>query len=766
MASISESAGTVTFTADTGNVAIARSTVTTTEQDDEVSYSFEVTRRTLILRVGTTAGGQEIITDAAFSPGQHIVSFTPGAATYYIEWRLPEVGTATLVDFERIAPGVLELETPWAASDVPSLRYTQSLNTMWFTGANEEMHLLERRGASSWSLRPFRQTDGPFLPLSLSGVTMTPSVRTGTGTITSSAPAFSTLDAGSLLRLTHPGQFETEDFSSVDETTDTIRVSGIEGTRQFTVTISGTFSGIIVLEQSVGNELSFSTFRTFTSATTTTIDDDLDNQLIFYRLRMSSYTSGTATVSLTYGSGVSDGIGRIVSVDADNQVTVDVVEPFSRTSATALWARGAWSDRFGHPEAVALYDGRLWAARSNTYWASGSDRFNSFAIGTLADEALSRTFGGRMSSVQWLLGGSRLYAGLRGFESEIMSNAFDEVITPSNVRARNRTTRGSADANPLLVDDAAIMVSRSRERLYRFGPQESSEPTAMDLTRLNREIGGAGGFKELAWQLEPEPRIWAVRNDGQLAVMVFDTDEGVYAWFRIKHDGFVESVCITPGASEDDIHLIVRRTIDGATKRYIEKLAPERWTNVEEVWRLHSALEYSGSATSTLTGLSHLEGEAVYVWGNGRQSGPYTVSSGQISLEYDVTYAIVGLRYDGLYKSGRLNWGGDSGTALTENKQINSLGLVLHETVGGNLEWGDGFWDNDTTGRSMSVLPDRQQDGLTFDAALQLYSEDIPAGEVIAATDPDTRLHLRMRGAGPVTVLGVVPAMKTNDGKG
>ena len=514
MASISESSGTVTFTTDTGNVAVARSTVTTTAQNDEVSFSFEVTRRILFLRVGTTAGGQEVVADAPFFPGQHIVSFTPGATTYYIEWRLPEVGTATLVDFERIAPGILELETPWAASDVPSLRHDQSLNTMWFTGAGKEMHLLERRGSSSWSLRPFRQTDGPFLPLSLSGVTLTPSARTGTGTITSSEPVFSTLDAGSLIRLTHPGQFETEDFSSVDETTDAIRVSGIEGTRQFTVSISGTFVGTIVLEQSVGNEFSYSTFRNFTSTTSEAIDDDLDNQLIYYRLRMSAYTSGTATVSLTYGSGVSDGIGRIVSVDADNQVTVDIEEPFSRTSATALWARGAWSDRFGHPKGVALFDGRLWTGRGNQYWGSGSDRFNSFAIGTLADEALSRTFGGRMSSVQWLLGGSRLYAGLAGFESEIMSKAFGEVIKPENVRARNRTTRGSYDANPILVDDAAVMISRSAERLYRFGPQEGSDPRAMDLTRLNREIGGAGGFVELAWQLEPEPRIWAGRADG------------------------------------------------------------------------------------------------------------------------------------------------------------------------------------------------------------------------------------------------------------
>ena len=765
MASISESSGTITFTCDTGNEAVARSTVTTTAPDDEASFSFKVTRRALILRIGTTAGGQELVADAVFAPGDHVVSITPSASTYYVEWRLTNVGTATLVDFQRVPAGVLELPTPWAADDVPSLRHTQSLNTMWFAGAGEEMQILERRGSSSWSLRPFLQYDGPFGPLNLSDATLTPAARTGTTTITASGPIFSSFDAGSLLRLTHPGQFETADLSSVDDVTAAVRISGIEDTRKFFVSITGTFTGTIVLEQSVGNEFTYSTYRTYTGATSVTIDDDLDNQLVYYRLRMTSSTDGTATASLTYGSGVSDGVARVVSVDADNEVTVDVIDAFASTSATTLWSRGVWSDRFGHPDAVTLYDGRLWAARGNQYWASVADDFSSFEIGTLADAALSRTFGGRMSTARWLLGGSRLYAGLSGFEAEIMSNAFEEVIKPENVRARNKTTRGSADASPVLVDDAAMFISRSRERLYRFGPQDSSEPTAMDLTRLNREIGGVGGFVELSWQLEPEPRIWGVRADGQVACMVYDMAEGVFAWFRLKHEGFIESVCVTPGTSEDDVHLIVRRTIDGQTKRYIEKLAPERWSDVEQAWRLHSALDYSGAATSTLTGLSHLEGEDVYVWGNGRQSGPLTVSSGSVEIDYDVTYAIIGLSYDGLYKSGRLNWGGDSGTALTQNKQMNSLGLVLRDTAGGNLEWGDGFF-NESDEQSMSRLQDRQQTGLQYDAALQLYNEDIPSGEMIAATDPDTRLHLRMRGAGPVTVLGVVPAMKSNDGKG
>jgi len=403
MSSIGIVGSVITFTGTAGNIAIARSSVTTAAPTDLVSFEFTITRRPLVLRVGTSAGGQEVLTDSPFLPGFHIVSFTPGVSPYYVEFRMVGVGTATLDGFARIAPGVMEIETPYLASAIPSVRHAQSLNTVFFAGGGAEMQVLERRGQNSWSFRPWVQYDGPFAPLNLTDTTLTAAARTGTTTLTASTELFATTDVGALIRLTHDGQFETEDFSAVDNLTDAIRVSGITTSRQFQVSITGTFTGTILLERSIGNEYSFGTFASYTSATAVTIDDDLDNQIIYYRLRMSAYSSGTATVELTYGSGVTDGVARVITVDADNQVTVDVIEPFAKTTATTLWNFGEWSVRYGYPAAVALFDGRLWTARGNYYWGSASDDFGSFAIGPLADQAIGRTFGGRMSSTRCAL---------------------------------------------------------------------------------------------------------------------------------------------------------------------------------------------------------------------------------------------------------------------------------------------------------------------------------------------------------------------------
>jgi hypothetical protein len=747
---------TTTFTGAAGETAAAESEVTTAAPTTAVSFSFEVERSPLTLKVGTTSDGIDIVQASVFAPGFHIVTLTPGVSPYYVRFELNGVGVALLKNFTRLAPGTLEITSPYSAADVASVRWAQSLNTMWFAGGGEEMHVFERRGANSWSLRPFLQIDGPFTALNGSDVTLTPNARTGAVTITASRALFATYDAGSLIKIVHPGQFETEDLGVVDAVTDPIEVSGIESSRIFQYAITGTFVGTVILERSIGNTVNYTTVLSTSTVTSGSLDDDLDNQVAYYRWRMGAYTSGSATASLTYAGGVTEGIARVVTVAADNSVTADVIEPFGKTTASSLWALGEWSDRFGHPEAVALFDGRLWALRGNAYWGSASDNFGSFAVGPLASDAISRTFGGNMASARWAVGASRLLVGLSGFESEIGSNSFDEVLKPENVRARNKSTKGSADSHAIHLDDAAIFINRSKQRLYRFGySNQTGDMGTIDLTRMHREIASTLGFVELAWQQEPEPRLWCVRGDGQVGALVFDVDEGVVAWCRMVVDGDIESVCCLPtDDAEDEVYFVVKRVVGGVDVRHVEKLAPEAWTTIQTAWRLHDALAYSGTATSTFTGLSHLEGRTdVYVWANGQEAGPLTVTGGSITLPFEVTYAIAGLKYSGRYKSGRLAWGSRMGASLVANKQLESLGLVIHRTAGGSLKWGTDFTD-------MERLDDRIDDGtLVFDAAVQTWSGDFQFN-VHGWTERDTRLHIEMDTAGPATVLALVETMK------
>jgi len=742
------------FVCEAGDYAIGRSSVTSAAPTDEVSFKFTVARRPLVLRVGSTAGGQDIVEDATFEPGDYVYSFVPGVSPYYVEFQLREVGEATLSGFARVAPGRLTLPTPFTDTFLANIRQEQSLNVQWICDGLNCPRALERRGSKSWGVRLFQPKDGPFEPDDANEVTMTPNAKTGTATITASAPVFKQTDAGSLIRLTQAGQYQTAIANSVSDQTDSIRVSGTGAARNFFYAISGTFVGTIALQRSVGNELSFTDVATYTSTVSTSLNDGLDGQIVYYRLRMTAYTSDAATLELTYSGGLTDGVGRIYSVDADNAVTVDVLTPFATTDATGIWARGSWSDRYGWPSAVALFDGRLTFLRAGKRWQSASDDFESFKTGADDADAISGSLPGQLNVARWMKSAERLMFGTSGGEGFFTTGALDEVMTPANARARVRTQRGSYNADAALIDGAPVFIHRSGRKLQLLAFDGQNSYDLVNLSQLHRDIAGVGtgSLIEVAYQTEPEPRIHAVRDDGQSVVMLIDIANRVGGFSRIIPVGTaakVESLCTLPATPEDSVYRVVSRTINGGTKRYVEKLARERWTDSEEAWRLECAVEYSGAATSTLTGLDHLEGEAVHVWGNGRKSGPYTVTGGSIAIDYEVTYAIVGLKYEGLYKGPRA--GGSN--SLTQYDRAERLGILVLNTVGGGLSWGPSFTRMDTL-KDLNVSQ-------TFDSPAQLYSDDYSFPHQ-GSWSRDERICLKFNGVGPATVLGIVMGIASN----
>ena len=762
--SISSSGSTVTFTTTAGSEGVARSQITTTAPDEAVTFLFSVGRRPLKMRAGTSAGGQEIFTDINVLPGTHLITFAPATSPYYVEFRLPDIGyagagegKAELIGFQALDAGELNLPTPWLESQLRSLRFEQSFDVAWIASKATQTRVLEHRGDRSWSLRLFQPEDGPFGNLNISSTTLTSSSQTGQTTVASSAPLFRTSHPGALLKILHQGQYITASLNVLDEVSETIKVTGTGDNRKFNVTITGVFTATILVERSVGNEFNWVTYQTYTTTQNVILDDDLENQIVYYRAKVSAYTSGTATVELQHANGLTEGILRIVSVEADNSATCDVLSPVGKTSATTDWAFGSWSDAAGWPAAIALSDGRLWAGRDDRFWASTSDDFESFAVGAADDNAFTRRVTGGWGSAVWMAGVGRLVLGMDAREAEIGTNALDDIMTPTTAKSRPRSRRGSANAQGQVIDEAVAFVDRSRRKLFRM-ELEGSNYALSELTRLHRTVAGdegtTDGFIECAVQYNPEPRIWLPCDDGRMSVILYEPTEGIAAWCRLIDDGaFYESVCCLPGDVEDSIYFVVRRTIGGSTVRYVEKLKAEAWEDMEDVWRLRSAVEYSGALTTSITGLDHLEGRVVYAWTGGYQQGPFTVASGAVTLTHAATYAIVGLLYEGRYRSPKITGGGQLGSALMQDKQIKRLGMLVHRTAPGALKWGRDF-------TTMATL--RGDDPVSYDAAMVPITDDLNNphnGE----TQKDPRVCISMPTAGPATVLGLVPHVDVNE---
>ena len=130
--------------------------------------------------------------------------------------------------------------------------------------------------------------------------------------------------------------------------------------------------------------------------------------------------------------------------------------------------------------------------------------------------------------------------------------------------------------------------------------------------------------------------------------------------------------------------VIIKRTIDSSTVRYIEYLNNFDFDETDNTSFnfLYSQLSYSGSATTTISGLDHLEGETVSVLANGATHPNKTVSSGEITLDRSSTNVKVGLGYTSLLQTMRLDAGSQNGTSQAKTKRIFDITLRLYETVG------------------------------------------------------------------------------------
>lgn len=736
------------------SAARRRQQVTVTETGTEHALNIVITRGPATLKVGSSAGTDSYISETELGPGYHSLAFTP-SGDFHIELSNRTINAA-LVDSVAVASGgVMVLTSPWQEDDLSLLRYDQSGDVVFVACEGYQQRKIERRGASSWSVVKYQTSDGPFRTENTGPITITPSALTGNITLTASAALFKSTHVGALFSLTSTGQSVAASISAQNTFTDPIRITGVDSNRVFSIQISGTWTATVTVQRSLDSESGpwENLGTTYTANTVVSYDDTLDNQIVWYRIgvRTGDYTSGTVDVALSYALGSILGTARVTAFTSSTVVDAEVLNAMGAITATDAWAEGYWSDYRGWPSAVAFHDGRLFWVGKDRFWGSITDAFDSFDAQFEGDAGpISRSIGsGPVDSINWLVSLQRLIAGTDGAVVSVKSSSLDEPLTPTNFTPKAMASQGSARVMAAKIDGRAVFVQRGGSRLFQvvYSP-ETYDYGVDDLTSVVPDIGSPG-IVAIAVQRQPDTRVHCVRSDGTVAVLVFDPAENVQCWVEVETDGLVEDAMVLPGAAEDAVYYVVARTIGGSTVRYIEKWATEEECRGAAITKLADSFVYAAGAASTITGLSHLEGETVVAWGGGESLGEFTVSGGSITLAASVTHRCAGLGYRARFKSAKLAYVIEQGhSGLTARKRVNSLGLILADTHAQGVGFGPDF-DNldDMPMMEREVAVDQGSVWDEYDA------DPIPFP---GAWDTDSRVCLEANAPKPCTVLAVV----------
>ncbi len=469
---------------------------------------------------------------------------------------------------------------------------------------------------------------------------------------------------------------------------------------------------------------------------------------------------------------ITDGHIKITSVTSTTVVVGVVIKDLNETGSTTDFALGSFSDTSGYPSCVTFFEQRLVFAATITqpqaiFFSRSADyeNFDDNYHGTVADDdAIVYTIASnQVNAIRFLTATRTLIIGTAGGEFAADGGGTGEAITPTNILINKQSNHGAANVDGISLGNATLFLQRAkrkiRELAYNF---DVDGYTAPDLTILAEHITESG-ITQMAYQEEPNSIIWCVRTDGQLLGFTYQREQQVTAWHRHIIGGsfgsgnaVVESVEVLPtDDSEYQVWIIVKRTINGATKRYVEYLHNLKFDTTDDTSfnYLDSQLAYDGSATTTISGLDHLEGQTVSVLANGSTHPNKVVSSGAITLERSSTKVKVGLPYVSLLQTMRIDAGANNGTSQSKTKRIYEITARLYESIG--IEIGPDL-------HNMERIPFRSSSN-AMNSGINVFTGDKEI-EFRGNYETDGFIFVRQNQPLPLTVLSLYPRLITNDG--
>lgn len=472
--------------------------------------------------------------------------------------------------------------------------------------------------------------------------------------------------------------------------------------------------------------------------------------------------------------------GYVVITARANTVTVtaDVLSTLTNTNAKTSWRLGIWSDTTGFPSCGIFHDDRLFLAGAALYPqrldGSKTGLYENFAPsatdGTVAsDNAVAFTLNADdVNAVKWMHSDEKgLLVGTARAEWQVRPSSLNEALTPTNISGKPTTHFGSANVAPVIASKSVVFVQRAqrkvREMAYVF---EVDGFRAPDMTLLSEHIT-LPSIDQLAYQEQPQAVVWGVRGDGALLGMSYERDQDVVAWHRHELGGasnaagneipVVESIAVVPSpdATRDELYMVVKRYINGATVRYVEYLS--------KMWEVGDAQEdaffvdcgwtvTNGSPSASVTGLWHLEGETVGAYVDGTKHVDVTITNGTVTLDRTGTIVTLGYYYNSDGQTMPLEGGAQDGSAQGKVRRLHRVGFWLLDTLG--LKIG---MDTSTLGEVLF-----RQWGDNYGKATPLFTGVIRE-RFEGDYDKLGQAYWRADGPFPATVLAYMPQFQVSD---
>ena len=304
-----------------------------------------------------------------------------------------------------------------------------------------------------------------------------------------------------------------------------------------------------------------------------------------------------------------------------------------------------------YPAAVCYYEQRRafagTEAKPQNVWMSrsGTESMLTYSIPTRDDDRIAfRVAARQANTIRHLVPMTDLLILTSGTEWRIA--AAGDYLSPSTVTVRPQSYVGASDVQPAIVNNqvlyAAARGGHVRELAYNW---QANGYLTGDLCLRSAHLFDGLEIADMAFAKAPVPVLWCVSSSGALLALTYIPEQQVGAWSQHTTAGDFESIAVVAEGAEDALYAVVRRDIDGASVRYIERLDEREDRTLDACFFVDCGLTYDGPAVSEVSGLDHLEGAEVAILADGAVHPRRTVSGGSVTLDRAYSVVHVGLPY-------------------------------------------------------------------------------------------------------------------------
>jgi hypothetical protein len=400
----------------------------------------------------------------------------------------------------------------------------------------------------------------------------------------------------------------------------------------------------------------------------------------------------------------------------DENITADLAD-------TPQSGRNPFIGTGNYPGVVTFYEQRLTFASTTSdpqvVELSQTANYENFGRSspTKPNDAISfRVRASQVNQIRAMVPTRGLMLMTSGAEFLVTGSGQEDYLTPENVKRTVQSYWSCSEVQPIVIG-SVILFAPARGGTIRDLGYEFAEDTfsGKELNILSPHLFEGREVKAMAYAQAPLATVWCVLDDGSCVSMTYLREQEIWGWTRHETQGEFEDVTVISEGNRDVPYFIIKRTIGGVTKRYIERMASRYVTTAEEGFFVDSGLTYDGSPATVFSGLGHLEGKTVVALADGNVVRDLVVASGAVTLPNAASKVHIGLPYESDIETLAIDLGSIQGIGSVQGryKTISEVTIRVHRSRGMFI------------GPNADNLSEwKQRSTETYDAAIDLFTGD------------------------------------------